>query len=153
VDDRSQLIAPCGIDCGICELYLCQDDNQMMDNLVLKGIPRSLLPCGGCREIRGRCPAIGGRCATFVCAMERWVSFCSDCEDFPCRKLAPAADRAGTLPHNMKLFNLCMIQQHGVSELVKRSAGVKKSYFQGRVAIGEGPLLAVPGGANEQDVH
>jgi len=146
VDDRSKLIAPCGIDCGICELFLCRDDHRLMDALVSKGIPRSVLPCGGCRQIRGKCPAIGGRCATYVCAMERWVTFCNDCEDFPCTKLAPAADRAGTLPHNMKLFNLCTIQQFGLHEFVKRSAGVKKSYFEGRVAIGEGPLLAVPGG-------
>ena len=153
MNDRSKLVAPCGIDCGICELNMCRSDRSLLDRLVAKGIPRSVLPCDGCRENRGNCPAIDGRCSTYVCAMERWVPFCSDCEDFPCRRLAPAADRAATLPHNIKLFNLCTIKQHGVQELVNRSAKVKQSYFEGRISIGEGPQLAVPGGNNESQVQ
>jgi hypothetical protein len=141
MSERSELVAPCGLDCGVCELYLSRNNEQLVEFLVSKGIPKELLPCNGCREIEGECPVVSGICATYVCANEKAVAFCSECSDFPCSKLAPAADRAETLPHNIKLYNLCIIDRHGVEELVKRSSDVKKAYFGGKMRIGEGPRL------------
>ena len=141
MESRAKLIAPCGLDCGICELYLSRKDEQLMSALISKGIPKEVLPCDGCRAIEGRCPAIHGKCATFECANEKRVLFCSECIDFPCMKLAPAADRAKVLPHNTKLYNLCVLQKIGVEELIKRSLEIKQSYYRGRMEIGEGPKL------------
>jgi len=56
-------------------------------------------------------------------------------------KLAPAADRAEVLPHNTKLYNLCVIQRRGVEELIERALEIKQSYYRGRMEIGEGPKL------------
>ena len=36
--DRLNLVAPCGIDCGICELYLSRDNQQIREALISKGI-------------------------------------------------------------------------------------------------------------------
>jgi hypothetical protein len=138
---RAKLIAPCGLDCGICELYLSRDDKQLMDTLISKGISKEALPCDGCRAIEGKCPAIHDKCATFKCANENRIAFCSECNDFPCMKLAPAADRAEVLPHNAKLFNLCVMQRYGVEKLIQRALEIKQAYYKGKMEIGEGPRL------------
>lgn len=141
MESRIKLVAPCGIDCGICELYLSRDNQQIMDYLISKGVPEDVLPCDGCRNIKGKCPVIKGDCLTYKCADEKDVLYCSECSDFPCMKLAPAADRADALPHNVKLFNLCIIDKHGVDELLKKSLNIKQVYFKGKMKIGEGPKL------------
>ncbi len=141
MENRTKLIAPCGLDCSICGLYLSRNDEQLMDDLISKGIPKEVLPCDGCRAVEGGCPVIHGKCATFECANENRILFCSECNDFPCMKLAPAADKAEVLPHNTKLYNLCVIQRHGVEELIERVLEIKQSYFRGRMEIGEGPKL------------
>jgi hypothetical protein len=141
MENRTKLIAPCGLDCGICELYLSRNNEQLMGALISKGIPKEVLPCDGCRAIEGRCPVIHDRCATFECAKDNRISFCSGCNDFPCMKLAPAADKAGILPHNTKLFNLCVIHRSGPEAIIERALEIKQSYYKGKMEIGEGPKL------------
>ena len=137
--ERIHLVAPCGIDCGTCELYLCKDNQPLLAYLVSKGVPGEKLPCEGCRNIEGHCPVIGGLCATYQCAAEKKVEFCFQCGDFPCEKLSPSADRADVLPHNLKVFNLCTIQRGGVEDFVAVSAKIKNRYFKGKMKIGSGP--------------
>ena len=139
-DVRSNLVAPCGIDCGACEFHTCQDSPQLFAYLVSNGVSPEKLPCAGCRNIRGNCPAIDCACATYQCATERNVDFCFECGDFPCAKLNPALDRA-TLPHNIKVFNLCVIRRRGVEGFLEQSAEIKKKYYQGKMVVGEGPQV------------
>ncbi|UCF32988.1 MAG: DUF3795 domain-containing protein [Phycisphaerales bacterium] len=141
METRAQLLAPCGLDCGVCELYLSRDDKQLMSALISKGISEEVLPCEGCRAIEGKCPVLGGTCATYKCANTKGVVFCSECSGFPCMKLAPAADRADVLPHNIKLYNLCVVQKHGVEALIKKSSEIKQTYYRGRMLVGEGPKV------------
>lgn len=141
MEDRLNLVAPCGLDCGICELYLSRDNRKLMDMLVSMGIPEEVLPCDGCKSNKGDCPVIKGKCDTYACSKEKGVSFCTYCDDFPCMRLAPVADRANTLPHNIKMYNLCLINKHGVEELIKKSLQVKQAYFKGKMVIGKGPEL------------
>jgi hypothetical protein len=140
-NERINLVAPCGIDCGTCELYLCKDNQQLFAYLLGKGIPEEKLPCTGCRNIEGNCPVIGSKCATYVCITEKNVEFCTHCSDFPCSKLHPAADRADVLPHNLKVFNLCTIQRSGVEGFIELSAEIKNKYYKGKMGIGKGPEL------------
>ncbi len=137
--ERLHLVAPCGIDCGMCELYLCKDNQQLFDYLVSRGVPKEKLPCAGCRDIKGFCPVIGGECATYACVTDKNVEFCFECCDFPCSKLHPSADRADALPHNLKMFNLCTIQREGLEGFVALSSEIKKKYFKGKMEIGKGP--------------
>lgn len=139
--ERLGLVAPCGIDCGICELSLCKDNAQLMDLLVSRGIPREKLPCAGCREVEGGCPVIGGKCETYACVSEKNVEFCFQCEGFPCSRLNPAADRANVLPHNTKVFNLCTIKRLGAEGFVKESMLIKRKYYEGKMQVGKGPQL------------
>ena len=139
--ERIQLVAPCGIDCGECELYLCKDNQQLFAYLVSKGIPQDTLPCSGCRNIQGNCPVVGSQCASYACASGNDVEFCFQCSSFPCSKLHPSADRADILPHNLKVFNLCTIQRDGVEGFLERSADIKRTYYTGKMEIGKGPQL------------
>ena len=141
-EERLHLVAPCGIDCGNCALYMCRHDAGTMDRLIARGIPKEKLPCEGCRSVAGDCPVIPEKCETYVCALQKDVEFCFECAEFPCSKLCPSADRADVLPHNLKIFNLCTIERAGVEGFVKASVDFERLYFKGKMKIGKGPALA-----------
>lgn len=134
-------VGPCGIHCGGCELYKAKDDHALLEALVAKGLRRETLPCAGCRPVQGKCPVIGGTCRTYECVQKRGFDFCYKCPEFPCDKLNPAADRADVLPHNLKVFNLCFIQKHGLDEFLKKAPEIKLKYYRGKMAIGQGPQV------------
>ncbi len=141
MNEREKLVAPCGIDCGTCELYLCKHNEQILEYLISKGIPKNILPCNGCRNIDGKCPIMPVKCDTYSCAKSKGVDFCSDCSHFPCSMLAPSADRANTLPHNLKIYNLCTIKRDGLESFLTKSGRIKLTYFKGKMVIGKGPVL------------
>ena len=141
-NNRTQLVAPCGIDCGICELYLCRENEQLKTYLLGRGIPADRLPCPGCRAIKGNCPVIPDTCATYSCIQQKGKDYCFECEGFPCRMLQPSADRADVLPHNLKVFNLCTIQRSGVEGFIGESATIKRTYYKGKMSVGKGPQLS-----------
>lgn len=141
INDRVNMVAPCGIDCGICELQLCKNDKQLYDYLVQKGIPKEKLPCPGCRAVEGNCPVKPSVCDTWKCVKENELEFCSACTDFPCNRLQPCADRADVLPHNLKVFNLCLINQIGLKAFAERSGEIKMKYYRGKIVVGNGPHL------------
>jgi hypothetical protein len=140
-NEKTQLVAPCGIDCGSCELYLCKDNQQLFSFLVSIGIPKEKLPCVGCRPGNGNCPVIEDQCATYACGKEKNIEFCYECKGFPCDKFHPAADRADVLPHNLKVFNLGTIKRDGVESFIKQSMDIKQKYYKGKMEVGKGPKL------------
>ena len=134
-------VAPCGINCGACPAYLCKDDPQLLEAIVVKGMSREDLPCPGCRKHEGKCAFTEGDCATYGCVQDHKVTFCYECHEFPCQYLHPCADRATLLPHNMKLFNLCYIQKHGLTSFKAKYPEIKARYYAGKMSIGKGPQL------------
>ena len=134
-----QMTGFCGIYCAECECAKAGDDPKLMEYLIGRGMKAENLPCPGCRSVAGNCPAIGEKCATYQCAVDKGVDFCFECDDFPCDKLNPAADRANILPHNLKAFNLCCIQNQGIEEFSKKAASIKNKYYKGKMMIGKGP--------------
>ncbi len=141
METRLKLVAPCGIDCGICELYLSRNNQQLMDFLVSTGISKHVLPCDGCNNIGEKYPIINGKFATYECTIEKGISYCSECNDFPCIKLAPTANRADVLPHNIKVYNLCIIKKDGIEKFTRKSLKIKQLYYKGKIEIGKGPKL------------
>lgn len=148
---ENMLVAPCGLSCGHCPLYLAKDVPAIMEFLLSTGCNRDSIPCPGCRPLEGKVacaketfdfPKVDGRCATYACVVEHGVEFCFECEEFPCVKLQPCADFAKDLPHNMKVFNLCYIKNHGLTEWLKQYAEIMPRYFFGKIAIGQGPQLS-----------
>jgi len=132
------MVAPCGIDCGICELHLVRETDELYQSLLLRGIPKEKLPCSGCRAVEGNCPVKPTVCDTWKCTKDNELEFCSACTDFPCNRLQPAADRADVLPHNLKVFNLCKINQIGLKSFVDQSLDIKRRYYTGKMQIGNG---------------
>ena len=139
--ERFQLVAPCGLDCGNCEVYLSRDNPELKAFLINAGIPGDKLPCDGCRPMNGDCAVLPEECATYTCAEGREVKYCSDCGDFPCNHLAPASDQADKLPHNTKVFNLCVIKRDGVEAFIGQSGRIKDAYYKGKMVVGSGPKL------------
>jgi len=136
------LEAPCGLHCGVCFLYRARSDEAIRSLVAEKfGIPAEKAACPGCREVSGFCPVIGGQCATFVCARENGVAFCSECTRFPCRKLMPCADQASELPQNIKVFSLALRKARGDEEWKTSIREMYIRYFKGKMIIGEGPSL------------
>jgi hypothetical protein len=141
ITDRLSLVAPCGIDCGICQLRLLKENDELYRSLMARGIPKEGLPCPGCRAVAGHCPVKPSVCDTWKCVSENELEFCSACTEFPCNRLQPAADRADVLPHNLKVFNLCLINQIGLGAFTERSAEINRKYYSGKIELGNGPQL------------
>ena len=144
-------VAPCGLSCGHCRLYLAKDDPAMMEWLISRGFNRDSFPCPGCRAAEGKVACskesfefarVDGRCATYACSVEHGVDFCCDCHEFPCEKLQPCANLAGELPHNMKVFYLSYIKHHGVDEFLRKYPEFGPRYYFGKMVIGKGPQLS-----------
>ncbi len=138
--DYEKLTAYCGIDCFNCELFednITKEMQQRMAKLLDK--KEEDIICQGCK-VSG-CIITPYDCPTKECAVERNLQFCSDCDDFPCDKLHPTADQASSLPHNMKMYNLCRIKSIGIEEWAKEAGSVREKYFKGIMRIGIGPTL------------
>jgi hypothetical protein len=132
--DYEKMTAPCGLACFDCVVHLA-DEDEGLRALVAKqfGMPEEEVNCPGCREVRGDCPVVPMECSVYPCAQEKGVTFCCDCPDFPCDSLHPYADQAGSLPHNTKVFNLCLIKRMGVEAWAEHKAkSVKEVYFRGK---------------------
>ena len=138
--DHFQMTAPCGLDCFNCHFFLAHEDKEAM-RMVNKlseefNIPVELMLCNGCRKHNGRIPIqkqIFGdthRCAAYECSHSKGLEFCGACDQFPCDNLHPYADKAGDLPHNIKVFNLCLINKMGLEKWAESKASeVRKIYF------------------------
>lgn len=138
--DDITLIAPCGIHCGSCPMYKVKDDSSLEEGLK-KRINWNGVPCPGCRSAKGKHQFVPDTCETYACVSGRRHDFCFECGDFPCAKLNPASDRADVLPHNLKVFNLSFIKQHGVAKFVEKEGKFKQRYYQGKMVIGKGPQI------------
>ena len=138
--DYFQMTAPCGLDCFNCQFFLARKDQEAMREVERLSkrlsIPVETMLCSGCRNHNGQIPLqkhIFGeahRCAAYECFKDKGLNFCGDCEQFPCDKLHPYADKAGDVPHNIKVFNLCLINKMGLEEwAASKAAEVRKVYF------------------------
>jgi hypothetical protein len=94
------LIAPCGMNCGICIAYL-RDKNK----------------CPGCRGLdgnRSKCKQIK-HCPTFENGR---AQFCFECEKFPCSRLKHLDERYRTKYNMSMIENLEYIKKFGLKEFV-----------------------------------
>jgi len=95
------LIAPCGMNCGLCLAYL-----------------REKKRCPGCREEdAGKLPASCGRCIIRRCG-DRPGEYCYACAGYPCARLKRLDTRYKKYRMSM-LENLQAIQERGIDAFVK----------------------------------
>ncbi len=142
-EEERALIAPCGLYCGACALFKARKDKEFRIKLAQeRGIPvEQLFLCAGCRPMKGRVKAAGGQpiCDTYACVKKKGVEYCYQCDEFPCLKLAPCADKADK-PHNTKVYNLVLLQKLGIDEWLKKKERLLRQYRYGKKPTTGGEL-------------
>lgn len=137
--DYQQMTASCGLDCFNCPMYLAKDNPDLREKIAANiGLPAEKAFCEGCRLQEGVVADLGRDepCNAYRCSAEKGLAFCCDCEDFPCDHLHPYADKAAQVPHNTKVFNLCLIKKMGLEAWAEEKAkAVKATYFKGEWKI------------------
>ena len=137
--DYRHMTAPCGLDCFNCEMYLAGEDGALRARIAAdRGLALDRALCRGCRGERGTIAWMNMKepCAVYACTERQGIDFCFECRDFPCDHLHPYADKADRAPHNVKLFNLCLIKKMGLEAWAEtRARGVSDRYFNAEMKL------------------
>ena len=137
--DYKQMTAPCGLDCFNCPMYMASKNEEMRKKIAERmNLPVEKAMCRGCRNEGGIMDFLGWTepCQAYQCIEKKGYDFCCECDDFPCDHLHPYADRANEVPHNTKVFNLCLIKKMGLEKWAEEKAGeVKSTYFKGKFKL------------------
>ena len=109
---EEKLIAPCGMNCGVCASYLA-----MKNDLKKKGFGKAY--CAGCLPRGKNCTFMKKQCALLGKGL---VRFCYECAGFPCRRLKALDKRYRTFYHMSMIENLEYIQKNGIREFLEKEA-------------------------------
>ena len=77
------LIAPCGMNCGVCRGYLAYSRN-------IPKLRGEVTHCSGCLERDKQCAYLKRHC---VQLKEHKIDYCFECEGFPCKRLEKLDER------------------------------------------------------------
>ncbi|KYK22519.1 hypothetical protein AYK21_03775 [Thermoplasmatales archaeon SG8-52-2] len=102
---KKELIAPCGMNCGICK-YHYREKNA----------------CPGCRELEKKMPTTRFNCIVRECEILKYRNwrYCSDkCNKYPCKRLKSLDKRYSTKYHMSMLENLKVINYKGIDAFLK----------------------------------
>lgn len=91
---NQDLLAPCGLYCGVCAVYLATRDGNDKLKGILAGVYQGKLPgsqditpemisCRGC--LSGQTWGFCSNCAIRACAQGRGLAGCHQCSDWPCQ--------------------------------------------------------------------
>ena len=108
----AELIAPCGMNCGICKAYLAYS----------RGVPYKkgeVSHCSGCLVRDKTCAFIKRDCEKL---RKRQIRFCYECEDMPCKKLAHLDEHYSARYCMSMVENQKMIQEKGMDEFLRSQA-------------------------------
>ncbi len=106
----NELIAPCGMNCGVCISYLAMK-NDINKNGFKRYYCEGCLPRGkNCLYMAGKCEALG----------EGLVRFCYECLDYPCKRLEALDKRYRTKYHLSMIENLSAIQEEGIEKFLEK---------------------------------
>lgn len=111
---KTNLIAPCGMNCAICSGYL-REKNK----------------CLGCRGIDESNSDYCRKCIIKHCKIlkEKGVKYCSiKCEKYPCKRLRDLDKRYKTKYGMSMIENLEFIKQNGIRKSIERE---KKRWIKG----------------------
>jgi hypothetical protein len=99
------LIAPCGMNCGICMAYLREKNH-----------------CSSCRGTDTNKPNACVRCVIINCKtfQKGRAKYCFECDNMPCDRLKNLDKRYRTKYNMSMLENLEYIRKHGIRKFVKR---------------------------------
>jgi len=131
--DYRQMTSPCGLDCFNCPAHLAMEDSEQRARWAeITGKSLEGAFCRGCRDEGGAISLFGRTepCAVWTCIHGKGHEHCCECADFPCDNLQPYADRAAAVPHNTKVFHLCLIKRMGLERwATEKAKDVRDAYF------------------------
>jgi len=104
------LIAPCGMNCGVCSGYLA-----FKNDIKSQGIRMPY--CAGCRPRDKNCAFLKKRCNLL---MSGQVKYCYECNEFPCHTLENIDKRYKERYRMSMIDNLKYIKEHGMSMFLKK---------------------------------
>ncbi len=102
------LIAPCGMNCGVCSAYL-----SFTHDVRSKGIRTPY--CVGCRPRNKQCSFLKKRCERLS---KGTIKYCYECVEFPCERLRQLDRRYRTFFKMSLIENLETIRRHGIAHLL-----------------------------------
>lgn len=100
------LIAPCGINCGICKSHYREKNT-----------------CPGCRKLDKKTPTTRFNCIIRECKIlkDRKWKYCSDkCDTYPCKSLKSLDKRYSTKYHTSMIENLKYIKEKGINAFLEK---------------------------------
>jgi hypothetical protein len=107
---NENLIAPCGMNCGVCVKYLA-----MKNDVNKQGFKKSY--CNGCMHRGKNCLHMGDTCELLRKGLLR---FCYECNEFPCKRLKTLDKRYSTKYHMSMIDNLRTIKEHGIENFLRK---------------------------------
>jgi len=107
---KEELIAPCGMNCGVCVSYLA-----MKADLNKKGFGKKY--CAGCLPRGKNCTFMAKHCNLLGRGL---VRFCYECENCPCRRLKDLDKRYRTKYHMSMIENLEFIKEDGMERFLEK---------------------------------
>lgn len=90
VEVKKELLAPCGLWCGVCSIYIAHRDNntKFKEKLlpVYRGFAKDVddIACTGCLS-DGTVFPVCRVCAIKKCCKEKNIEGCHQCDEFPCK--------------------------------------------------------------------
>ena len=90
VNIKKELLAPCGLYCGVCSIYIAHRDNNLKFKKALlpiyKAFAKSIddISCTGCLS-DGVVFPVCRSCPIKRCSQDKGILGCHQCEDFPCK--------------------------------------------------------------------
>jgi len=105
-----ELIAPCGMNCGICKAYLAYSRDPAKKR-------SDTVHCMGCRPRNKFCFYVRRHCAKITTGK---IKFCFECEGFPCDKIKTLDKRYRTRYGMSMVENLREIKEKGVGKFLKK---------------------------------
>jgi hypothetical protein len=107
---NEELIAPCGMNCGICSAHL-----SYRHDVKSKGIRMPY--CIGCRPRDKRCAFLKKRCELL---MSNEIRYCYECSSFPCEGLKHLDNRYRTYFKMSMIENLEYVRDKGINKFLER---------------------------------
>ena len=108
--EEAVLIAPCGMNCGICGSYLA-----MKYDLQSQGLRMGY--CAGCRPRDKQCAFIMKSCRLLFSGD---VDYCYECDEFPCRNLQHIDERYRERYRMSMIENMEYIRDNGMAAFLKK---------------------------------
>ena len=107
---EKQLIAPCGMNCALCVNYLAQKND-----INKRGFKKTY--CAGCLPRGKNCTFMKKNCDSLGKGL---IRFCSECSDFPCKRLQALDKRYHAKYHMSMIENLEFIKEYGVEKFLEK---------------------------------